>query len=368
MGSTYDFEASITGGTPVEVVRGDWGKGVHIREGGEARKGEVLWKERPVVVGSCRSPEGVACGNCCMPTRAHGSAVVPLPAIPPGCEGALPSFEQTSAYPEGISCEHGCEWYCSTACLEEASTKYHSVCCGGEYRSFLSHLIELVGEKSANQRVLALKLLCASAMSPDPRVAGHVSALVALPHEVSAEPAQRKVEVEVFEAFMACVKPGVAAEGLVTFEAYLVMLSKMKANAVELDLWLKVGDEEEAASADAAQRSAVKASGLFALQAFVNHSCVPNGHRVFYNGMLHFVAVRDIPPGEQVLMAYVNPTNTIKDRQAKLSSHWRITCTCEKCAAEAVKLILFRQLLSGLKQKKDDRKDSAGEAKQVQEE
>ena len=351
------FESTLCEGLSVGVQKGDWGKGVHARGG--VKKGEVLWHERPVVVGSCRSGEGVTCANCFAATARHPTDVTPLPAVPAACASALDSFTTAPNPPEPIPCDNLCEYYCSETCRTEAHRNHHSFVCSPQYAALPSTLATTLGEKSANQRLLALKLLTASVTSTDPKIQGHIEALVPLPYEVSKEEDQRAVEQEVYDAFEKVLPE--EKRQVVSFEKYLLMLSKMKANAVELDMWLKVEGDTETYDE---QRSAVKASGLFALQAFVNHSCTPNGHRVVYNGALHFVAVEDIPEGEQVLMAYVNPANTIKERQAKLNTHWHITCFCVKCTGETMKLVLFRQLLDGLKKKKTDPTEEIEEAAQ----
>ena len=370
----YCFENDITSGLPVEVRPCDWGKGVFTTA--PAAKGAVLWSEPPMAVGCVRSSEGHTCGRCFAVLRACPGPL-PKPAVPPGCDAAAEAMgyvpgvdgaEPGVVPPEGVApcSEHGCEWYCSARCRTQAWEAGHRAVCGAAHRGFVEKLVEALGEKSANQRLVCLKLLTATVAATDTRVRAHADALVPLPYDVVADEAARAREEKVYALFAEAFLP--AEDGLldgVTFEAYLGILSKMKANAVELDLALRKeagaaeDDEEEG---DAEGGPVLRATGLFALQAFVNHSCQPNGHRVFYNGQLHFVGVRGMAEGDQVVMAYVNPAHNVKDRQAKLNSHWRITCMCDKCTAETVKLILFRQLMQGLKKQKDAKKEAKEEA------
>eukprot|EP01063_Lacrimia_lanifica_P003626 TRINITY_DN11950_c0_g1_i1.p2 TRINITY_DN11950_c0_g1~~TRINITY_DN11950_c0_g1_i1.p2 ORF type:complete len:371 (+),score=134.80 TRINITY_DN11950_c0_g1_i1:76-1188(+) len=364
--SSAEYETGLTEGTAVAVAAGEWGKGVHVPEARD--KGALLWTERPLFVGQCCSYLGETCAGCMTVTDRYTGAE-PMPAIPKGCEKDAALFAAPEgAPPAAVPGAHECEWYCSAACRDASYARFHRLVCSAAYRALLAEWYgRAENVKLYNQRLLALKLLCTVCIGPLPaghaaceeqaKALAHIEALVELPYPVcGGDAAQEAKERAVFDALAAVVAAaqGGAVPEDFTFARYLTMLSKLKANAVELDLGLRLAGERPA------RVDAQKASALFALQAFVNHSCNPSGHRVFYNGRLHFLAVRDIAAGEQLLMAYVNPASTLKERQAKLSSHWKILCTCERCTQDTMKLVMLKQLFAGLKAKAQDRAEQPG--------
>ncbi|KAK0738193.1 hypothetical protein B0T18DRAFT_483179 [Schizothecium vesticola] len=68
----------------------------------------------------------------------------------------------------------------------------------------------------------------------------------------------------------------------------------------------------------------------------LNHACSPNLGYYFDSATLsHRVyAVRDIFPGEELTISYVDVTQPSPKRQSLLSQTWSFTCTCPRCTAE----------------------------------
>ncbi|KAK0668359.1 hypothetical protein QBC41DRAFT_393768 [Cercophora samala] len=64
----------------------------------------------------------------------------------------------------------------------------------------------------------------------------------------------------------------------------------------------------------------------------VNHACNPNAAYHFDPLVMRksLVTVRDIHPGEELTIGYVDLTQTSKTRQSSLS-HWNFTCSCHRC-------------------------------------
>ena len=72
---------------------------------------------------------------------------------------------------------------------------------------------------------------------------------------------------------------------------------------------------------------------LFAQIARINHSCAPNAHVCFYPDaparmVVH--ALRDLEPGEEVLIAYFSVLLSRSERQTK-AQKWGFTCGCSAC-------------------------------------
>lgn len=73
-----------------------------------------------------------------------------------------------------------------------------------------------------------------------------------------------------------------------------------------------------------------------------NHSCDSNVSLVFPNGSgvlkcMHFVAAKDIKPGEELTVSYIDSSKPYHLRQAELQERYRFTCKCSLCTvAKAV--------------------------------
>lgn len=75
-------------------------------------------------------------------------------------------------------------------------------------------------------------------------------------------------------------------------------------------------------------------NGIFlpALGSLVNHSC--NGNLAIdfeKDRTISWLALRDIQPGEELTISYIDETLDVEDRQFRLRNYWGFTCQCEKC-------------------------------------
>ncbi|XP_067124318.1 histone-lysine N-trimethyltransferase SMYD5-like [Centruroides vittatus] len=80
-------------------------------------------------------------------------------------------------------------------------------------------------------------------------------------------------------------------------------------------------------------------SGLYPLQSSCNHSCVPNAEATFpySNFALVMEAIRDIEPGEEILVSYLDECMRNRSRHSRiklLRENYLFTCTCPKCEAQ----------------------------------
>lgn len=81
-------------------------------------------------------------------------------------------------------------------------------------------------------------------------------------------------------------------------------------------------------------------SGLYVLQSTVNHSCLSNAVVEFpySNNTLVLKAIRDIQPGEEISISYLDDCELIRSRHSRqkaLSSLYLFICSCEKCQSQA---------------------------------
>ena len=65
--------------------------------------------------------------------------------------------------------------------------------------------------------------------------------------------------------------------------------------------------------------------------ALANHSCYPNAVVLFDGRCLSLRALNSIQKGEEILVSYVDPTESRDLRREKLKARYFFTCECEKC-------------------------------------
>ncbi|KAK5654278.1 hypothetical protein OQA88_7454 [Cercophora sp. LCS_1] len=68
----------------------------------------------------------------------------------------------------------------------------------------------------------------------------------------------------------------------------------------------------------------------------LNHACAPNlGYYFDTTTLSHKIyAVRDVHPGEELTISYVDVLQPSSTRQSLLQKTWSFTCTCERCTQE----------------------------------
>ncbi|KAK1660104.1 hypothetical protein BDP55DRAFT_325349 [Colletotrichum godetiae] len=78
---------------------------------------------------------------------------------------------------------------------------------------------------------------------------------------------------------------------------------------------------------------------LFAQTSRLNHDCRPNIDYWFDPRTLtqRTTALRDIVPGEELTISYVEPLQSRKDRQNRLHSNWGFSCSCHFCTQSDLK-------------------------------
>ncbi|KAF9349088.1 SET and MYND domain-containing protein 3 [Mortierella sp. AD094] len=64
---------------------------------------------------------------------------------------------------------------------------------------------------------------------------------------------------------------------------------------------------------------------------FMNHSCVPNCVYTFKGSRMECRVIRDIQPGEELTISYIDQIDTTKERQKQLNAQYHFTCDCPLC-------------------------------------
>ncbi|KAF9183752.1 hypothetical protein BGZ51_003814 [Haplosporangium sp. Z 767] len=64
---------------------------------------------------------------------------------------------------------------------------------------------------------------------------------------------------------------------------------------------------------------------------FMNHSCVPNCIYTFKGSRVECRVVRDIEPGEEMTISYIDQIGTTQERQKQLKERYHFTCDCPLC-------------------------------------
>lgn len=78
-------------------------------------------------------------------------------------------------------------------------------------------------------------------------------------------------------------------------------------------------------------------AALFPHIARINHDCRPNAEYRFSHPLLAQLvhAARDIFPGEELTISYLNPLQPLAARQKRLSQNWGFTCSCPACKSSS---------------------------------
>lgn len=71
--------------------------------------------------------------------------------------------------------------------------------------------------------------------------------------------------------------------------------------------------------------------GLYPSLSLLNHDCGPNCVMVFEGTKLQLRAVRDIKPGDEITISYVDPLALSEERRKQLQEQYHFTCHCQRC-------------------------------------
>jgi hypothetical protein len=75
----------------------------------------------------------------------------------------------------------------------------------------------------------------------------------------------------------------------------------------------------------------VYGKGTFPIASLLNHSCYPNCIVIFKKSEISVIALRDIPKGDELTIAYIDPITNYAARQKDLRERYYFECKCEFC-------------------------------------
>ncbi|KAG0298558.1 SET and MYND domain-containing protein 3 [Linnemannia gamsii] len=64
---------------------------------------------------------------------------------------------------------------------------------------------------------------------------------------------------------------------------------------------------------------------------FMNHSCLPNCVYAFKGARVECRVIRDIQPGEELMISYIDQIGTTQERQKQLKEQYHFICNCPLC-------------------------------------
>ncbi|XP_029851001.2 SET and MYND domain-containing protein 5 [Ixodes scapularis] len=346
---------------------------------GAHAQGDVLLVESPlasVQFAWNRACRYAACDLCLRPLETAEENVQRL-AAKPGLR--LPWPQCCSTRPqEHVSCPACQVLYCSDACRARAWALHHRVLCtaGRDPPQPLERLTEAWKElhhpPETTSVLLAVRLLARMAQAEDgaalatalgrltpglgPREREDTLARLLGPEWRDRLALLRRLILDVFQGHPR-VGQWTAPEDFELLVALLVKRGQSIGTSA-LSVWARNVDELELPPSErAALDSAVEeiyddieresgvflnneGCGLYPLQSLCAHSCCPNAEARFLHNdhTLSLVALRDIRPGEEVTVSYIDECSLSRSRHSRIKmlreSHL-FTCTCPRCEEEA---------------------------------
>ncbi|GAA6020699.1 hypothetical protein JCM11491_000520 [Sporobolomyces phaffii] len=116
-------------------------------------------------------------------------------------------------------------------------------------------------------------------------------------------------------------------EGVVTFNGFRI---EDLVSSTQIDPSSEVHPPSQTSEADLSSPP----TALYpSLPSALNHSCLPNASYTFLSSVFILRARRDLDPGEEILISYLDQTASLEERQEKLGKHGFV-CRCALCNDE----------------------------------
>ncbi len=113
-------------------------------------------------------------------------------------------------------------------------------------------------------------------------------------------------------------------------------INSFKVDAILPFSWSDLASAAAAAIA-AGGHEAASGTAIYITASLLNHSCDPNLNVGFpYNdGTVVLTAARDVEPGEQLTISYIDRDLPVPARQEQLLFSYGFKCGCDRCKEEA---------------------------------
>ncbi|KAL1705597.1 hypothetical protein EV121DRAFT_290265 [Schizophyllum commune] len=86
---------------------------------------------------------------------------------------------------------------------------------------------------------------------------------------------------------------------------------------------------------------------VYVAGSYFNHDCAPNVRKIRRGRALQFVTTRDVAPGEELCISYVDVQDTKASRAAQFAQHWNFVCGCGRCRGEVEGDHVSRDVVGG---------------------
>jgi hypothetical protein len=243
------------------------------------------------------------------------------------------------------------EGYCSEKCKTDAYENYHKILCigtetGANWAQFVDSL-ELAKTLSAmsSNFCLAMKLMI-TAQCQGVSTAFNMPEIKIL-HRVTDTNQPLEVNANSPPPMVDWPRGAKIRELLERFHHYcptlLPHLSVLDVTLLHSILAMNVmGDREE----DGNGGESLFHTKIHLVASFANHDCAPNAvyfaknpfgplvSHVPEGNSIKFVALRNIPMGEEITISYVDTGDNYEYRQCQLSATYLLDCKCSKCEKE----------------------------------
>ena len=374
-------------------VRGKNGQKGLVAQKAFAR-GALLWTEPPLLMTQMFDCPFLACRHCLrsLGERRHSKApeqqdsnddAFPIPS-------AEDVWQRDHSSAVATECPGACgHCYCTAACRDRAREWYHSVMCScradaperGKCLQEFEAFARLAGNEyySMAGTGIAMAIAAAGPLCHDGMGSDRDADLDAFTHSLDqllteqvqsffgqfeqrlwwqtmpghghsghktrlfAEQVEEQTR-EAFSLFLRCLCPLMRARLCTATPGRLHRAFARLIGAIRMNSQIVKAPHPAAAAghcADAADDSDEFVTGmaLFRIQSCINHSCAPNARMTYSRheacGHAWVRALRDIGPGEELQICYLDLSLPVIARQQQLREQYGFTCACVRCRVEA---------------------------------
>ncbi|XP_066595985.1 histone-lysine N-trimethyltransferase SMYD5 isoform X2 [Prorops nasuta] len=365
-------------GFQVKIINNEKGKGLFATC--KYKEGDMILKEKPLVCCqfSWNAEYGyLACDNCLRPLenaeenvrRLTGRKDIILPH-PECCETNKDVITEC--------CECGIK-YCSAECQNDAIHRYHRVLCPHSKEKnehhpltqlnetwkqlhyppetatimLLARMVALVNQANDKNEIrYTFSQFCHRTVNDTNEIAhnllgekfiGQIDVLRQIfQGALNIDATQDWFTPDGFRSLLALVGTNGQGIGTSPFSRWVKNVSALelpKEERIQVDKLIdRIYDDMEEVVGSFLNN---EGSGLYVLQSSINHSCVPNAvvEFPFSNSTLVIKAIRDIQPGEEICISYLDECaleRSRHSRQKALSSLYLFVCRCNKCLSQSI--------------------------------
>lgn len=234
-----------------------------------------------------------------------------------------------------VKCTECDEKYCSSACHDQAKSKYHNQLCGPEWKSFLKYM--KLNQPLADRSFVICLAIIATAMAVEngkvsplnlPRLRNlyRRSDLDNDPNTSTPNPSDL-----IFDSYLGGYPEEVASKFA---ELCPTLVQKGIGHAGQV---LEIADAIQSNSFGGETRMGVQYSAAYQVTAMMNHDCSSNAKFSFdvkeRGHEIAVIALKPIAKGEALSITYLNGQHEADEMIEMLRESFGFTCGCKRCKA-----------------------------------